>query len=116
VVWVPAIGLYERAGHVSERRDRQQYVGVLEAGLERAQLDDELRLVDCPGGGARIREVELGLTAEEHQRLAGEDAVDVASRRQAGEVAADRVRRLAEEAERYAERLRLGMDLRRERM
>ena len=53
---------------------------------------------------------------QEHQRLALEDAPDVASRGQAGEVAADRICRLAEETESHAQRLRLGMDLCRERM
>ena len=62
--------------------------------------------------GERIGAVELGLDIQEDEALLLQDFVDVAPRRQAGEVAADRVGRLPEDPygnpERLGSRVYLG--------
>jgi hypothetical protein len=80
----------------------------LAACAERGERDDELRLAQRAERGVRIGAIELGLGIQQHVgalRLV-EHRMGVFADRQAGDVTADRVRRLAEHAELRAERTR----------
>ena len=55
---------------VSERRNRQQHVGVSHCRAEFAQHDDEIRLLERSARGHRVRTIELGLRMQQHVRAA----------------------------------------------
>ena len=104
-----AFGADEGAGGLGERRDRQQHVA--DIGLERRQVDDELRAIGDPGVCAIELRVEIRAVPG---LFYGQVPASPPAGRQSRDVAADAVGRFAEEpdlrARNLRDRLRGGVD------
>ena len=118
----PAFGVDEAARGLGEGRDRQQHVGVVEVGLPGAQADHEVGVLRAPARAARASaQSSSGSTLSSRKLFLARARCRQVHPRvgNAGEVAADRVGRFAEDAERRfdaGQRLRRGVDLRRLRV